>query len=104
MPAVPRHPRISIDTHTCFGKPRITDTRISVDLILRTLAESSTEWLLEGYPDLTREDVAAALAYASDAVAANSHNAAARILALQNGGRDVFTTLDAEGERSRALP
>ncbi len=26
------------------------------------------EWLLEGYPDITREDVAAALAYASDAV------------------------------------
>jgi uncharacterized protein (DUF433 family) len=68
MPAVHGHPRISIDADTCVGKPRITGTRISVDLILRTLAESSMEWLLEGYPDLTREDVAAALSYASEAV------------------------------------
>lgn len=70
MPIVQGHPRISIDGAFCVGKPRITGTRIPVDLILRTLAESSMEWLLEGYPDLTREDVAAALDYASDAVLA----------------------------------
>lgn len=68
MATAPGHPRISIDADTCFGKPRIAGTRVTVDLILRTLAESSMEWLLEGYPDITREDVAAALAYASDAV------------------------------------
>jgi len=68
MPAVPGHPRISVDADICVGKPRITGTRISVDVILRTLADSSMEWLLEGYPDLTRDDVAAALSYASEAV------------------------------------
>lgn len=68
MPVVPGHPRISIDADTCVGKPRITGTRISVDLILRTLAVSNLEWLLDGYPDISREDVAAALAYASEAV------------------------------------
>lgn len=68
MPAVAGHPRISIDAHTCAGKPRITGTRIPVDLILRTLASSNVEWLLEGYSDLSRDDVAAALAFASEAV------------------------------------
>lgn len=67
MPAVPGHPRISIDADTLVGKPRITGTRIGVDLILRYLGSGSTiEWLLEGYPELAREDVYAALAYAAE--------------------------------------
>ena len=39
-------------------------------LILRKLAEGATETeLLDGYPRLTREDIAAALSYAADVVA-----------------------------------
>jgi uncharacterized protein (DUF433 family) len=69
MPAVPGHPRISIDEHTLVGKPRITGTRIGVDLILRELAAGATiEWMLEGYPKLTEEDIRAALAYAADQI------------------------------------
>lgn len=66
MTTVPGHPRIAIDAEIVFGRPRIQDTRIGVDLILRKLAAgASIEWLLEGYPDLTREDVYAALDYAA---------------------------------------
>lgn len=67
MPVVPGHPRVSIDADTLVGKPRITGTRIGVDLILRYLGKGATiEWLLEGYPSITREDVYAALAYAAE--------------------------------------
>lgn len=64
--------RITIDRGTMLGKPVIAGTRIPVELILRKLAEGATEEeLLDGYPRLTREDVAAALAYAADLVAEN---------------------------------
>lgn len=68
MPAAPGHPRISLDADTLVGKPRITGTRIGVDLILRNLAAGATiEFLLESYPGvLTEEDVRAALAYAAE--------------------------------------
>lgn len=67
MPAVTGHPRISIDETHLFGKPRITGTRIGVDLILRNLAEGATiQWLLDGYPDISEADIRAALAYAAD--------------------------------------
>jgi len=46
------------------GKPRIAGTRIGVDLILRKLAAGTdTDTRLAAYPTITREDVAAALAY-----------------------------------------
>lgn len=77
MPAVPGHPRIAIDADTCAGKPRIDGTRIPVHVILGTLAGSSVEWVLEGYPTLTREDIAAALRYAADTVIAQQAPVAA---------------------------
>jgi len=49
-----------------LGKPVIAGTRIPVELILRKLAEGATEAeLLDGYPRLTPEDIAAALAQRS---------------------------------------
>ena len=49
------------------GKPRIDGTRIWVGLILGWLASGETvDWVLEQYPDLTRDDVLACLAYARD--------------------------------------
>jgi len=63
--------RITIDRTVMLGKPVIAGTRIPVELILRKLSEGTTEAeLLEGYPRLTREDIAATLAYAADVVAA----------------------------------
>jgi len=66
-----RNDRISMDRGVMLGKPVIAGTRIPVELILRKLSEGATEAeLLDGYPRLTREDIAAALAYAADVVAA----------------------------------
>ena len=58
--------RITVDTNICSGKPRIRSTRIMVKNILCMLAGSYTvERILRAYPELVREDVGAALEYAS---------------------------------------
>ncbi|HWS82747.1 MAG TPA: DUF433 domain-containing protein [Ktedonobacteraceae bacterium] len=47
------------------GKPRIDGTRISVEFIVELFSlEWTIEEILEQYPDLTREQIFAALAYA----------------------------------------
>ena len=49
------------------GKPVIKGTRIPVDAIIRRLAERvSIKEILEDYPNLTREDIQAALSWFSD--------------------------------------
>lgn len=59
--------RISIDPKICFGKPCIKGTRIWVSLILDLLAEGSpVNEILEDYPQLTEEDIRAAIAYGSE--------------------------------------
>jgi len=59
--------RISIDPSICFGKPCIRGTRIWVSLILDFLASGmSMEELLTEYPQLTREDILAAIAYGAE--------------------------------------
>ncbi|HEV8239321.1 MAG TPA: DUF433 domain-containing protein [Thermoanaerobaculia bacterium] len=56
-----RHDRITTDRNVMLGKPVITGTRIPIELVLRKLAEGATEAeLLDGYPRLTREDIAVA--------------------------------------------
>jgi uncharacterized protein (DUF433 family) len=60
--------RISADPNICFGKPCIRGTRIWVSLILDFLAEGMSEGeLLKEYPQLTRQDVLAAIAYGAEA-------------------------------------
>jgi uncharacterized protein (DUF433 family) len=59
--------RISIDPNVCFGKPCIRGTRIWVSLILDLMAAGETqERILEEYPQLTRDDILAALAYGAE--------------------------------------
>ena len=59
--------RISIDPNVCFGKPCIRGTRIWVSLILDFLASgSSMEELLSEYPQLTRDDIRATIAYGAE--------------------------------------
>jgi uncharacterized protein (DUF433 family) len=59
--------RISIDPNVCFGKPCIRGTRIWVSLILDFLASgSSMEEVLAEYPQLTMEDIRAAIAYGAE--------------------------------------
>jgi uncharacterized protein (DUF433 family) len=62
--------RIEIDPNVMLGKPVIRGTRITVELILRKLAEGATETeLVDAYPRLTREDLQAAIGYAADTLA-----------------------------------
>jgi uncharacterized protein (DUF433 family) len=59
--------RIVIDPNVCFGKPCIKGTRIWVSLILDFLASGETaEQILEAYPQLTADDIRAALAYGAE--------------------------------------
>lgn len=62
--------RIVIDPEVMMGKPVIRGTRITVELLLRKLAEGATEAeLREDYPQLTIEDIRAAVAYGAASVA-----------------------------------
>lgn len=65
------HPRITRDPNVMMGKPVIAGTRVPVETIVRQFAASADmAWVLRGFPDLSEEDVRAALAYAAEAVAA----------------------------------
>ncbi len=49
------------------GKPRLKDTRIPVSLILGYLAsEQTSEEIIEEFPDLSKEQIAACLDYARE--------------------------------------
>jgi len=59
--------RISVDPNVCFGKPCIRGTRIWVSLILDFLANGmTTEEILSEYPQLTNNDVRAAIGYGAE--------------------------------------
>ena len=59
--------RISIDPNVCFGKPCIRGTRIWVSLLLDFLASGTTlDEILQEYPQLTRDDILAAIAYGAE--------------------------------------
>lgn len=62
-----KHERINIDPEIMFGKPVITGTRITVELILRKLAAGMTpEEVLKAHPHLRLEDIRAAEDFAAD--------------------------------------
>ena len=59
--------RISIDPAVRFGKPCVRGTRITVGDILGYLAAgTSDDQLLKEFPQLTRDDILACLAYAAE--------------------------------------
>jgi uncharacterized protein (DUF433 family) len=61
--------QIEVNPAICGGKPVIRGTRIMVRNILGMVAGGySIEKILESYPELKREDVSAALAYAAQVV------------------------------------
>lgn len=49
------------------GEPCIRGTRIAVSVIVASLADLTVDELLQEYPQLTRDDIRAALYYASEA-------------------------------------
>ncbi len=58
--------RITVDPDVCHGKPVIRGLRYPVQIILEQLSSGMTfEDILEDYPDLEREDLLAALAFAA---------------------------------------
>ncbi len=62
--------RIVVNPKIMVGKPIIKGTRIPVDAILRRLADGMTiTEILEEYPNITEEDIRAALRYVSEVVA-----------------------------------
>ncbi len=64
-----KYERIEVNPEIMLGKPVVKGTRIPVELIVRKLGEGSTiEDLLDGYPNLSREAVMAALIYAADTI------------------------------------
>ena len=65
------HPRIAQNPSIMMGKPVIRGTRITVELILRSLGGGvSIEEFLARYPHISRDDVLAAQAFAADYLAA----------------------------------
>lgn len=61
--------RIVSDPDIMLGKPVIKGTRITVELILRKMAEGMTiEELLETYPHITKDDILATVSYSADVI------------------------------------
>jgi uncharacterized protein (DUF433 family) len=59
--------RIVVDPEILVGKPCVQGTRLSVDFLLSLMAQGWPEAeILRNYPGLTREDLLACLAYASE--------------------------------------
>lgn len=58
---------ISVNPKILYGKPVITGTRVSVDLITAKLAAGeSFEQLLAAYPHITHEQLLACFSYVTD--------------------------------------
>jgi len=59
--------RIGIDPKVLVGKPVIKGTRIAVEFIIELLANGwAPEQICKNYPQLTVEDIQAALHYATE--------------------------------------
>lgn len=66
--------RITSDPDILVGKPAVKGTRISVELILGWLASGwSHEVILDSYPQLVRDDILAALAFAAELMREESY-------------------------------
>ncbi len=65
--------RIVINPKVMVGKPVIRGTRIPVDLIIKLVAQGMTEKeFYEDYPQLTKEDIKAALLYGAEVVSSET--------------------------------
>jgi uncharacterized protein (DUF433 family) len=59
--------RIEVNPKILLGKPVIQGTRLAVEFIVELLAEGwDHEQILASYPQLTVEDIRAALSYAAE--------------------------------------
>jgi len=61
--------RITIDPDVMVGKPVVKGTRLTVEYILTLLIQGiDMDEILQDYPNLTREDIFACLAFAKEAL------------------------------------
>jgi uncharacterized protein (DUF433 family) len=61
--------RISIDPAIHHGEPCIKGTRVPVSVIVGSIADGNTpERVIESWPQLTADDIQAALKFAAEAV------------------------------------
>ena len=61
--------RIVIDPQIQHGKPCIKGTRVPISVIVGSIAEGHTpERIIESWPQLTAEDIKAALKFAAEVV------------------------------------
>ena len=66
---MPPSDRIELSPGVCSGKAVIRGTRIPVSVILEQIAEGDPwDRILEGYPELSSEDIRAAIRYASETI------------------------------------
>ena len=64
--------KIEINPKIMVGKPIIKGTRVAVDVILRQLALGQTsDDILDNYPNLKKQDIQAAIAYAAQLIEEN---------------------------------
>ena len=59
--------RIVCDAELHHGEPCVRGTRIPVSILVASLADMERDELLREYPQLTREDLQAAILYAAEA-------------------------------------
>ena len=65
-----RYKRIEINPNVMFGKPKIKNTRITVEYILRKLSDGmAAQEIIEDHPHLMSEDIFAAQEFAADYLA-----------------------------------
>lgn len=65
--------RISINPAVLTGKPVIKGTRLAVEFIVELLSQGwSFDEIMESYPPLTKEDIQAALHYATEMLKAEA--------------------------------
>ncbi len=63
------HKYIAVDFDIHHGEPCITGTRVPVSMIVGSVADGMTfDEILDAYPQLKKESIQAALAYAADIV------------------------------------
>jgi uncharacterized protein (DUF433 family) len=64
---MPNSKLITEDPNICMGKPVISGTRITVELILDKLSHGeSIEQILSAHPNLTKESILSAIEYAKN--------------------------------------
>ena len=67
MQSIAWRDRIICDPKLHHGEPCVRGTRIPVSILVASLADIALEDLLREYPQLSREDLQAALLYAAEA-------------------------------------